>query len=174
MTAGRCVNSQSVSWGTPKKLVESVKAVLNSITLDPCSNEWSIVDADVRYILPVDGLTETWDYATVFVNPPYGRDKERGTTIKDWIRKCAEASLKGSEVVALIPVATNTTHWKDIIFKTATSICFLSDSRVKFLENGVEGGKGSPMACCVVYWGSNISGFSEEFKQHGFIMEINK
>jgi hypothetical protein len=28
-----------------------------------------------------DGLLEEWDYPTVYVNPPYGNDKERETTI---------------------------------------------------------------------------------------------
>ena len=50
------------------------------IDLDPCSNEHSMVDADTKYILPTNGLTESWNYKRIFVNPPYGRNSD-GTTI---------------------------------------------------------------------------------------------
>lgn len=54
-----------------------------SINLDPCSNEYSVVNAETEYRLPEhDGLKESWNYPNIFVNPPYGIDKERGTTIK--------------------------------------------------------------------------------------------
>ena len=36
-----------------------------------------------------DGLREDWNYATIYMNPPYGADRERGTTIKNWLVKCA-------------------------------------------------------------------------------------
>ena len=53
MTAGRTVNSQSVNWCTPPKYVDAVRTVFNDkIALDPCSNEWSIVNAETEYRLP--------------------------------------------------------------------------------------------------------------------------
>lgn len=128
MTAGRTVNSQSVDWCTPAKYVEAVKRVFGGrISLDPCSNQWSIVDAETEYSLPDhDGLRETLDFPTIYVNPPYGSDKERGTTIKHWLRRYAYAHAHhGAEVLALIPVATNTSHWKEFIWGRATGICFL-------------------------------------------------
>lgn len=163
MTAGRTVNSESVCWGTPKHYLDSVREVFGGdISLDPCSNEWSIVAAQTEYKLPSsDGLKESWEYPTIFVNPPYGRCKVSKTSIKNWIKRCADAAKAGSKVVALIPVATNTSHWKDIVFKTATSICFLSEPRVKFLEQGKGGGKGAPMACAMVYWGDRKLCFQE-------------
>ena len=84
MTAGRTVNSQSVNWCTPPKYVKAVRKVFGGrIALDPCSNEWSIVNAETEYRLPEhDGLRESWDFPTIYVNPPYGSDKERRTTIK--------------------------------------------------------------------------------------------
>ncbi len=78
MTAGRTVNSQSVDWCTPKKYVDAVKKVFGGkIALDPCSNEWSIVNAKTEYKLPEhDGLKESWDFPTIYINPPYGADKD--------------------------------------------------------------------------------------------------
>ena len=113
MTAGRMVNSQSVNWCTPPKYVDAVRKVFGkAIALDPCSNQWSIVQAEIEYRLPEhDGLRESWDYPTIYVNPPYGSDKQRGTTIKHWLYKCAYAHKNhGSDVLALVPVATNTSH----------------------------------------------------------------
>jgi len=84
MSAGRTVNSHSKHWGTPPKYVNAVKKIFNGvIDLDPCSNEYSIVNAKTEYKLPEnDGLKESWNFPTIYVNPPYGADRERGTTIK--------------------------------------------------------------------------------------------
>ena len=135
MSAGRTVNSLSLEWGTPKKYVDAVRCVFSGeIDLDPCSNEYSIVGAAVEYRLPHhDGLVESWDFARIYVNPPYGSDRERGTNIKRWLYRCAEANqLHKSEVLALIPVATNTSHWKNYVWTKATGVCFLYDTRLKF------------------------------------------
>ena len=93
MTAGRMVNSQSINWCTPPKYVEAVKKVLGgAVELDPCSNQWSIVGAKEAFSLPErNGLAEEWNYKTIYVNPPYGADRKRKTTIKHWLYKCAHA-----------------------------------------------------------------------------------
>jgi len=174
MTAGRNSVTNKKDWGTPRKYIDSVREVLGEIHLDPCSNEHSIVNAMIEYRLPYkDGLKEPWDYPTIYVNPPYGRDKERGTTIKDWIKRCYDSDRSfGSQVLALIPVATNTSHWKEYIWRKATAICFLYDIRLKFLENGLPSKKGAPMSCCMVYWGWNIDKFKEEFDKHGAVIIV--
>lgn len=176
MSAGRHINSISQSWGTPIKYVKAVKNFFGgNISLDPCSNEYSLVDADTNFMLPnEDGLKETWNYPTIYVNPPYGIDKIRKTSIKDWLAKCADAHNKyDSEVLALVPVASNTRHWKKFVFTEATAICFLYDTRLKFLENGKVGGKGAPMACAMVYWGKNYKKFHEVFIYYGAVVDIS-
>ena len=176
MSAGRTVNSKSQSWGTPSKYVEAVKKFFNGdIELDPCSNEYSIVNANTEFKLPInDGLNENWNYQTIYVNPPYGSDRERRTSIKNWLEKCADAHTKyNNEILALIPVAPNTKHWKQSIFGKATSICFLYDTRLKFLENGKGGGKGAPMACAMVYWGSDYDTFYKIFIEYGAVVKIS-
>jgi len=175
MTAGRKIKSQSQEWGTPPKYVRAVKEVFGGkIDLDPCSSEHSVVQAEVEYQLPErDGLKESWNYPTIYVNPPYGIDRERGTSIKHWLARCAEAhEMYGSEVIALVPVAANTGHWKKSVFSRATAICFLYDTRLKFLENGKSGGKGAPMACAAIYWGNNYTKFYEVFINHGAVVDI--
>ena len=92
---------------TPKKYVDAVSQFFGDrIDLDPCSNANSLINASVKYQLPHhDGLTESWDYSTIYVMPPFGLDRERGTSIRDWFRMCALAHQKyHSEVLALVPV----------------------------------------------------------------------
>lgn len=176
MTAGRNINSKSKDWCTPRKYVDAVKEVFGGeISLDPCSNNHSIVGAKVEYVLPQkNGLSESWEFSTIYVNPPYGRDKEKGTSIKNWLERCALAHEKyNSEVIALVPVATNTGHWKRSIYGRAKAICFLFDTRLKFLENGNNGGKGAPMSCAAVYWGKNYNKFYDTFIKHGAVVDVS-
>ncbi len=176
MSAGRKVNSKSQSWGTPPKYVKAVRRFFEgNIELDPCSSKNSIVNAKTEFMLPFnDGLEEEWNYSNIYVNPPYGADRNRGTTIKDWLSKCVSSHEKyGSEILALIPVATNTRHWKQSVFGKAKAICFLYDTRLKFLENGEKGGKGAPMACSMVYWGICYEKFYDVFINYGAVIDIS-
>lgn len=177
MSAGRKINSQSQDWGTPEKYVEAVKEFFGgAIDLDPCSNEFSIVKARVEYRLPKhNGLKDSWNFERIYVNPPYGLDRKRGTGIKNWLYRCAYAhKTYGSEILALVPVATNTGHWKKYVFGCARSICFLADTRLKFLVNGENGGKGAPMACAMIYWGTDHERFSDVFSKCGAVLSLEE
>lgn len=176
MTAGRkSIASFSQDWCTPPKYINAIRKFFSGvIELDPCSNRYSIVDATVEYLLPeIDGLKASWDYSTIFVNPPYGRDRVRGTTIRDWLQKCAEAhSQYNAEVLALVPVATNTRHWKQYVFGAATAITFLYDTRLRFLVGGRNSGKGAPMSCAMIYWGSQYERFEMIFESFGAVVDV--
>jgi hypothetical protein len=175
LTAGRTVTGLSQDWCTPAKYVEAVREFFDGrIALDPCSNRWSIVRAEVEYVLPnADGLRASWNYRTIYVNPPYRADRARGTTIKDWLRRCADAFRRhNSEVVALVPVAPNTSHWKHFVWGQAAGVAFLHDTRLKFLVEGQNGGKGAPMACAMIYWGTRYDGFAACFIRFGAVVDI--
>lgn len=166
------VHSSTTDWNTPTKYIKLIYKMFDKIEFDPCSNKDSIVNAETEIILPNDGLKQKWSYKTIFVNPPFGRDFKRKTSIKDWIAKCYESYKKyNSEILLLIPVATNTSHWKEFVFGKA-SICFLYDTRLKFRINGSEKNKGCPTACAMIYYGDNIKKFEKVFSDFGYI--INK
>ena len=172
MSAGRSFTHHVQSWGTPSHYVQSVRDVFGAdIDLDPCSNEWSVVSALTEYRLPdKDGLRESWEFRYIYVNPPYGRDPERGTSIRDWLRRCRLAYGNGSEILALVPVATNTRHWKESVWGQASMVCFLYDTRLRFLEFGTPSKSGAPMACAMIYWGRNSDRFRDVFKVHGAVV----
>lgn len=175
MTAGRTQKTLSQEWGTPEKYVNAVREFFGGhIQLDPCSNEYSIVHAKKEYRLPkYDGLRESWNFKTIYINPPYGINKERGTSIKNWLCRCATAYKEHkSEVLALVPVATNTGHWKNYVFGKATGVCFLYDTRLKFLVNGKNCGKGAPMSCAMVYWGKYFDRFLAVFSKFGAVIDL--
>lgn len=175
MSAGRTLNTLSQEWGTPPKYADAVRKFFGGkIDLDPCSNRHSIVHARVEYQLPRrDGLRESWNFPSIYVNPPYGIDKERGTSIKKWLLRCAAASHEHqSEVLALVPVATNTGHWKKSVFGAAAAVCFLYDTRLKFLVDGKNGGKGAPMSCAMIYWGADFDKFLSVFSQFGAVVDL--
>lgn len=174
MTAGRQAVSETKNWCTPKKYVDAVTEVFNGkVDLDPCSNKDSIVNAGTEYMLPeVDGLIASWDFERIYVNPPYGSNRENKTTIRDWFVKIADARKAGSEIIALVPVATNTAHWKDFVYPVATSICFLYDTRLRFFINGREDTKGAPMSCCAIYYGNNPDKFADVFSKHGAVLSL--
>ncbi len=175
MTAGRTVNSRSVDWCTPLKYVNAVRDVLRGrIALDPCSNPWSIVQAETEFALPKhDGLQESWDFPSIYVNPPYGADKERRTTIKHWLYRCAQAHQQhDAEVLALVPVATNTGHWKEYVWGQAVAVCFLYDTRLRFLVEGKDEGKGAPMSCAMIYWNHDLGRFPDVFREFGAVVDL--
>jgi len=174
VTAGRQALSENKGWCTPPNIVASVKQVFGGeIDLDPCSNEFSLVGAHVAYQLPVhDGLVESWDFPRIYVNPPYGSDKARGTRIGHWFARIGEAARRGSEVIALVPVATNTGHWKKNVYPVAAAVCFLYEPRVRFYIGGIEDPKGAPMSCAVIYYGTRYDAFAQEFREHGAVIPL--
>ncbi len=72
MTAGRKIVADNKDWGTPKKYVDAVRECFGgTIELDPCSNSYSIVNAQVEYPLPKhDGLRIRLTESTVSTERP--------------------------------------------------------------------------------------------------------
>jgi hypothetical protein len=174
MTAGRSnAVARSRHWCTPRKYVDAIRTVFGgAIDLDPCSNPHALVGARVEYRLPhTDGLAASWDFRRIYVNPPYGADRQRGTRIADWLARCLAAHREHqAEVLALVPVAVNTRHWKDSVWGQAAAVCFLADTRLKFVIAGIDDTKGAPMACSIIYWGRKGRLFERVFSAHGAVV----
>lgn len=178
-------------WCTPEEILTPVRQLFGgTIDLDPCSNEFSIVNARRDYQLEErgeDGLALRW-FGRVYVNPPY----TPWTLQEKFIWRCAEAHLlEGAEVVLLIPNVMETGRYHDCIFPSASAICQL-DGRVQFLEPPPRqrgrtdeeyaqtlrvwqhrGRKVSPtMGCSLIYWGPAVERFFTVFTPLGFCQDL--
>lgn len=107
--------SKSDDWLTPKDLYDDLNKEFGPFNFDPCPfprPEW-------------DGLKVPWGSYN-FVNPPY-------KYLKEWIKKSYEESLKGKNIVLLIPARTDTKAFHKYIFPHAKIIRFLP-GRIKFIN----------------------------------------
>jgi hypothetical protein len=109
---------------TPGYILDPVRAALGGIELDPCTLASNPVGADRWYSLPHDGAALPWDARTIFVNPPYGKARER------WVARCIEAATLGRRVVLLIPAHTDTRPFQ-MAAESSSHIVFIK-GRVKF------------------------------------------
>jgi hypothetical protein len=110
---------------TPEYVLIPVRAALGGIIgLDPCTTPDNPVGAERFFCPPADGAALPWDSGSIFVNPPYGKARER------WVRKCLTAGFAGSTVILLIPAATDTGVFQQAL-GSAQSVVFIQ-GRVKF------------------------------------------
>jgi len=61
-----------------------------------------------------NALIKDWR-GTCWLNPPFGN---KYGTIKDWVRKSYEESMKNNIIVMLIPTRTNTNWWSEYVMKS--------------------------------------------------------
>lgn len=109
---------------TPEYVLEPVREALGGIELDPCTTADNPVDAERFYHPPQDGASLPWDAATIYVNPPYGRARDR------WVHRCLEAGEEGRKVILLIPAHTDTRIFQAAL-RGASGVVFIR-GRVKF------------------------------------------
>lgn len=131
------LSSQRQDWNTPESILRLLHAGWpEGVSLDPCSNAASIVEAAVALDEQQDGLKADWSdglpaQGLIYVNPPYGR------ALPDW---CAAISIKHQAlkdagqmhaIASLVPARTDTA-WMRRLLIGAEGIIFLS-GRVRFL-----------------------------------------
>lgn len=110
---------------TPPYVLDLVREALGgTIQLDPCTTPDNPVDALRFYTPPQDGAELPWDADTIYVNPPYGKARER------WVRRCIVAGAQGRRVILLIPAHTDTRIFHAALSK-ASAVLFIK-GRVKF------------------------------------------
>jgi phage N-6-adenine-methyltransferase len=127
--AGYIPSSKSIDWATPLDFFERLDAEFR-FTLDAaasshnakCSRFFSEAD---------DGLAQPWKAedgspATVWVNPPYGRQ------IAAWVAKARAESWSGSTVVLLVPARTDTRWFHDDVLACRRAEVRFVRGRLKF------------------------------------------
>ena len=141
MNTNLMFSSEDMTWSTPQEFFDKLNEEFN-FTLDPCCVP-STAKCNIYFTPEVDGLKQSWEGHTVFMNPPYGRE------INKWLRKAYEESLNGTIVVCLIPSRTDTKYWHDYCMK-ASEIRFIK-GRLKF-GNSVNS---APFPSAVVIFGKD-------------------
>jgi hypothetical protein len=130
--------------------LEPVRDWRGGIDLDPCTTPDNPTEAREFYAPPQDGAVMPWTLGSVFVNPPYGKARER------WVRRCVQAAQNGSTVVLLIPAHTDTSIFH-LALETATWVVFIK-GRVKFgvlRPNRRQAAASHPSA--LIGWGDEVS-----------------
>lgn len=116
-------SSRSEEWPTPQDFFAALDAEFH-FTLDPCASA-NNAQCERYFTKKQDGLRQHWGRHRVFCNPPYGR------TMRQWARKCFEASGEGALVVLLAHARTDTRWFHDWVYGKATEIRFIK-GRLRF------------------------------------------
>jgi phage N-6-adenine-methyltransferase len=114
--------SRTEEWPTPPGFFDELNSEFK-FTLDPCATDESAKCAKY-YTLEDDGLVQDWGKHVVFCNPPYGKQ------MRNWAKKCYEASTKGATVVMLAHSRTDTRWFHENVYGKA-EIRFVK-GRLKF------------------------------------------
>jgi len=117
---------------TPAKYIRMVKEVFGGeIELDPASCEEAnkVVGANRFFTIEDNGLEQSWQAETLFLNPPYRK-------ILPWVNKLlTELSIHPKlQAILLVNVCTDTEWFKEIYEASefiGVSICFVK-GRIKF------------------------------------------
>ena len=139
MIAPTLYSSRTDEWETPQDVFDALDAEFH-FTLDPACTDDNAKCAK-HYTKEQDGLKQSWDGETVFLNPPYGRD------IAKWMQKAY--GVRGT-VVALIPARVDTAWFHDWVYGKA-EIRFIR-GRLKY--GGAKNNSPFP-SMIVIYRGGN-------------------
>jgi phage N-6-adenine-methyltransferase len=124
-------HTREMEWYTPDKYIESVRAVLGEIDLDPATNAYAqkIVKAEKFYTPKDDGLASDWT-GRVFLNPPF-----KMPAIRQFVNKLCEHYIAGHVTAAVLLTNDNTdTQWWQRACQTASLIC-LCAGRISFYNS---------------------------------------
>jgi len=158
-------SSKSVEHYTPPHYIAAARLVMGSIELDPASCEVAnrTVQATRFYTASDDGLNQPWQAATLWCNPPYGRDPKRNH--QAFIRRLLASYTAGHVEQAMLLVNSSTgERW----FRPLWSywICFPYE-RIAFVDERSSPQKSPPHSNVIVYFGPNPQRFAAIFRAFG-------
>lgn len=135
-------SKKSDEWGTPIDFYNKLNKLFGPFTLDPCASDENH-KCDKYYTIETNGLEQSWEGETVFVNPPY-------SDIKAWIKKSIEETKKpNTKVVLLIPARTDTKYFHELIVLNAKEVYFIK-GRLKFSDGSTGLSNSAPFPSMIV------------------------
>ncbi len=112
-------SSEKEDWETPQDFFDELDREFH-FTLDAAASPEN-AKCGSYYTKEQDGLAQSWDGHTVWINPPYGR-----YTTGLWVRKAYEEHKRaGCTIVMLLPARTDTIWFHDFV---------LGKSKIRFIK----------------------------------------
>lgn len=159
-------SSLSDEWYSPAALVDSARAVMGAIDLDPasCPKANQTIRATHYYSQRIDGLHPAHPWSgRLWLNPPYG---DLAHVFMDrLLREIAAGSV--SSAVALLNNNGMSALWFQGLYEVASALV-VTAGRFKFTPGDPGQKSGAPNTGHVLlYFGREQEGFCREFSQHG-------
>lgn len=127
------------------------------VDLDPCSNPWSVVNAQVSYSFDrgENGLELPWldSEGLVWVNPPYGRGM-----VRQWVEACIDEHWSNPrQDILLIVKCDPGVKW----FQYAREHCCAWANPYKRIafDRGTDDGNSADFSSTIFYWGERLVPF---------------
>jgi len=153
-------------WQTPSWVYEGIAAHTDGIELDPCAGATTeIGDVNLRLEDGDDGLSATWAYDTVFVNPPFSEKTE-------WLQKVVSERDNYTRCFVVTPASTGVqSWWHGYIAEHADAVWF-PNGRLSYYDPIAEEETGSPpFPSAVSVYGDISASLTGWFNEHGWVVE---
>jgi phage N-6-adenine-methyltransferase len=160
----------SDSWFTPPEYLDSVRAVMGSIDLDPFTSESAneIVGAKWIFTSENSAFDNAWKVdrnVRVFMNPPYSA----GMCSRSVNRFIDQYKAKNFvEGIVLVNNATDT-RWFTALVNHCNAICF-TNHRISFWNSDRKNVSGNTRGQAFFYFGRKLVKFKKAFVKHGFVL----
>lgn len=164
-------SSESAEWYTPAIYVNAARQVMGNIDLDPASCELAnqVVQAERYYDVYAHGLLQHW-HGNVWLNPPYGREKDNQSSQEVWTCKLiAEYEAGHVEQAILLVNASTSTGWFQRLWNYP--ICF-TDHKIRFYNERCVASQPTH-GNAFVYFGQQEARFIEVFTRFGVVITPN-
>jgi len=160
----------SDSWFTPPEYLDSVRAVMGKIDLDPFTSERAneIVKATTIFTIDNSAFENDWkidEQVRVFMNPPYSAGMCSRSVNRFVDQYEAKRFVEG---IVLVNNATDT-RWFSALVKSCTAICF-TNHRISFWNADRKNVSGNTRGQAFFYFGKKRVKFRKAFEKHGFVL----
>jgi phage N-6-adenine-methyltransferase len=156
-------NSGNNEWYTPSYIIDAARNTMGSIDLDPASSSIAnqTVMAEKYYTKEDDGLRQTW-FGNIWLNPPYCR-----SLISQFSLAVINKRQDYEQAIVLVNNATETRWFQDLL-RNCNAFCIFN-GRIKFIAIDGKTGGTSLQGQIILYFGSNIQKFEENFAPFGIL-----
>jgi hypothetical protein len=157
-----CSIEDRVFYGTPIAWVEACRDAMGSIELDPAScfeaNE-AVVKADRFYDRATDGLKQSWESRSLFMNPPWNTRREQLL----WANKLISELDAGNVNQAIVLGNNNTDAVAFHVFGSRATAIALPQGRIQFISVYGRGESSNTRGQIFFYFGNCWSRFYDVF-----------